>query len=96
MQVTTQKVYNNLHGNRREDLSRSIRGKNRLHLIMLTSSAYTEEPRTNDNYFSYDRNNLLGGLGLGDYRSRGEHPFDQIHCYANFSGGFLPVGSKIT
>ena len=32
---------------------------------------------------------------MGNYGGIGEHSFDQSHCSANFSGGFLPVGSKI-
>ena len=39
---------------------------------------------------------MLGILGLGKYGGSGEHLFDQSHCYENFSGLFLPVGSKIT
>ena len=39
---------------------------------------------------------LLRSLGLGKYGGRGEHSFDHSHCSDNFSGGSLPVGSKIT
>ena len=35
-------------------------------------------------------------LGLWNYGGSGEHYFDQSNWYAKFSGGLLPVGSKIT
>ena len=33
---------------------------------------------------------------MGKYVANSEHSFEQSHCYANFSGIFLHVGSKIT
>ena len=59
-------------------------------------SSYKEDPHTNDNYFSSNQDDLLRSLGLGPYCGSVEHSFDQSHCSANFAGGFLPVGSKIT
>ena len=67
-----------------------------MHRKIPTSLAYIEDPRTNDNYFSYKRDDLLGNIRLGKYGGSDEHSFDQSHCSTNFSGGFMPVGSKIT
>ena len=58
--------------------------------------AYAEEPRTNANSFRSVQDNLLGRIGLGKYGGSGEQSFDQSQCCANFPGGLLPVGSKIT
>ena len=96
MQGTTHEVGNDRRGNGSDDGSRCSRGKQRTHPTIPTSSAYIEEPRTNDNSFSSEQDDLLGSLGLGKYGGSGEHSFDQSHCSANFAGGFLPVGSKIT
>ena len=60
-----------------------------------TSFSYTYDPRPNDNHFRSDQYKLLGSLGLGKYSGIGENSFDLIYCSATFSGGFLPVGSKI-
>ena len=96
MQVTTHGVGNYCCGNGRDDGVRSSRGKHHLHLKTPTSPAYIEEPGTNDDYFSSKWDDLLGSLGIGKYGGSGEHSFEQSHCSANFSEGFLPVGSKIT
>ena len=33
---------------------------------------------------------------MWEYGGSSENYFDQSHCFAKFSGGFLPVGSKIS
>ena len=85
-------VVNYFHGNVRDVGSRSIRVKQRPHLIILESSAYTEEPLTNDNSFISKWDNLLGSLGLRKYGGSGENQFDQSYCSSDFAGGFLSYG----
>ena len=66
------------------------------------SSTYTEEPLTNDTYFSSEWDNLLGilpllgSLGMGKYGGSREHSFHKSHYSAIFYGLFLPVESRIT
>ena len=83
---TTHKVRNDNCGKRRDDRSSISRGKQRLHITTLTSYAYIEEPRTNNNYLRSERYDLLGILGIGKYGSIGEHYFDRIHCSDNVYG----------
>ena len=96
MKGTTNEVGNDCRGNVRYDRIRISRGKHRSHVKILKPLAYTEEPHTNDNYFISKQDDLLGSLGMGKYVANSEHSFEQSHCYANFSGIFLHVGSKIT
>ena len=86
MQGTTYKVGNDHRRNGIYGGSRSNRGKHRSHLTILTSSYYTEDPRTNENCFIYQREDLLESLGMGKYSGSDEHSFDQSHCYAKFYG----------
>ena len=58
----------------------------RSYLKTLTFSTYTEEPLTNDNYFSSERDSLLGSLGLGKYSGSGEHSFHKIQYSTIFAG----------
>ena len=96
MQGTTHKVGNDCRGNGRDEGSSSSRFKQCQHLKIEMSSAYTEDPRTNDNYFSSKWDNIIGSFSLGNYGGSGKHSCDQSHFPAKFSVGFLPVGSKIT
>ena len=96
MQGTTHEVGNDRRINRRDDGSRSRRVNQRSHLKTPMYLAYTEEPRTNDNSFRSEQEELLEILGMGKYGGSSEHSFGQSHYSANFSGGLLPVGSKIT
>ena len=95
MQGTMYKVGNSRLRNGRCDVIRSSSGKHRSHMKTLTYLAYTEESWTNDNSYISKWYDLLGGLCLGKYGGSSENSYDQSHYSANFSGEFLPVGSKI-
>ena len=67
MQVTPYEVGDDCHGNGRDDGGRISRVNQCLYMTIPASLAHTEEPRTNNNYFSSKREDLLGRLGLGKY-----------------------------
>ena len=94
MQGTTHEVDNESCGNVRYGGSRSSGGKKHLHMKITESLAYTEDPRTNDNYFRSERDDLIDSLGMGKYGGSGEHLFVQIHCSVNFSGYSFLLGQK--
>ena len=80
--------------NGRNDESRIIRSKQRPNLKIQISSAYTEEPWTNDNYFRSKQDDLIGSLGTEKYGGIGEHSSARATVLPTFLGDSCLLGQK--